>query len=847
MGLDLEKVYLPIIHLSKPTKQSKVYLATWPNGDFRIMTSAHNLLQQSIAALQQKRYAEAIQMLEPMARATTAAPTKDIYQAQMWLVRAYQESGRSQQAIALCQQMQQAPVSQVRAWAEKTLPTLMADTPSQPAPVAQEYLPKADSERYLNTGHQALKLQKFADAVTNLEAYCQGTDPSDKNYAQAQMWLVKAYRENNQKMQAIALAQTLLHHEKEYVCIWAKEFLNRFAPEALAVPTPEAAPPEQPEIVGSTKPAQAGKSPSGQASPPGGAPIPKAGRADRKGVKLGMKGVAASLSLASGVTLSLLFGMVLVLTLALLLMVDHENPTLGLGIAVALTIAFNTLIFFLAPVLMDLLQEWLYGTRWIDIAEVNRYSPEAARVIQTVCNQKKISQPRLGLIEDNNPTAFTYGSLPNSARLVVSRGLFKYLDDDETATVYAHELGHIVHWDFAVMTLAATLVQVTYLLYVWIREIGDRFDKGKEQARAAAIAAYMFYILGEYLLLYLSRTREYYADHFAAEITGNPNGLSRSLVKIAYGILEEGKRNTEPSKLLQGTRALGIADPRAASLTGTAYRVAAEPHRVGQVFLWDMFNPWAWWMELNSTHPLTGKRVRALSTYAEQLGIDAEFDMANVIREGKRLNRRKLYGNFTTDILMLWADWLGLGIGLLLGGAIAWFTQDIDQLSISSLLSTIGAGLMGLGIGTLLKMVFMYPDFNRAPATDVLALMSDPYASPLRGRAVKLAGQVIGRGDAGSVTGSDLKMQDATGMIYLRYASRFGPIGNFLFGTSQADGFINQEVTAVGWFRRGVMPWVDLVRLDCASKWNVTSHPRFWLLVKGVLCIVGAMVLPSLA
>jgi Zn-dependent protease with chaperone function len=43
--------------------------------------------------------------------------------------------------------------------------------------------------------------------------------------------------------------------------------------------------------------------------------------------------------------------------------------------------------------------------------------------------------------------------LPDTARLVVSKGLFTYLDDDEAATVYAHELGHIVHWDFALMTL----------------------------------------------------------------------------------------------------------------------------------------------------------------------------------------------------------------------------------------------------------------------------------------------------------------------------------------------------------------------------------------------------------
>jgi predicted Zn-dependent protease len=68
-------------------------------------------------------------------------------------------------------------------------------------------------------------------------------------------------------------------------------------------------------------------------------------------------------------------------------------------------------------------------------------------------------------------------------------------------------------------------------------------------------------------------------------------------------------------------------------------------------------------MELNSTHPLTGKRVRALSTYAEQLDLPVEFEMADVVAQGKRLNRQQLYGNFLLDVLLLNAEWLGASRG----------------------------------------------------------------------------------------------------------------------------------------------------------------------------------------
>ncbi|HEY9662086.1 MAG TPA: zinc metalloprotease HtpX, partial [Allocoleopsis sp.] len=551
------------------------------------------------------------------------------------------------------------------------------------------------------------------------------------------------------------------------------------------------------------------------------------------------------LVLASGVTISLLFGMVLVLSLNLLLISDSADPVTGTAMAIGFTIVFNLIVFFLSPFIMDLVQGILYGTRWTSLSEIERYSPEAARTLRLVCQQKKLKEPRLGIIEDQNPTAFTYGSLPHTARLVVSRGIFTYLDDDEIATVYAHELGHIVHWDFAVMTLAATLVQITYLIYVGTREVGERLGnsdaakKVKGGLQSASLTAYLFYIVGEYLVLYLSRTREYYADHFASEITGNPNGLSRALVKIAYGILEEGQRSPQPSRMLQGTRALGISDPRSASFTGTAYRIATEPQKVGRIFLWDMFNPWAWWMELNSTHPLTGKRIRALTNYAEQLGVEAEFDMARVVNEGRHLNRRKLYGYFAFDVLLYWADWIGSILGLVLGGVIL-STAHVSPIVIVSLV------LFGFGIGTLFKAFVMYPNFDRAPATDVLSVMSDPYASPLRGQPVKLTGKVIGRGDAGYRFGSDLKMQDPTGMVYLRYNSRFGPIGNFLFGTSQAESFVRQEVTAIGWFRRGVMPWVDLVRMNCPTKWNINSYHRFWMFVLGFGSLLLGFVLPTL-
>jgi Zn-dependent protease with chaperone function len=661
----------------------------------------------------------------------------------------------------------------------------------------------------LQSGLDAFQAGNYQEAVQLLEEFSRNClDQNSSDYLSAQMWLIKAYQAIGESEKAQILCQKLMLSENLNVRTWAEKASQ------YVIPTPKTQP----------------------------NPIQKAGRAATTGVKIAMGSIGGNLALASVVTMTLMFGMVLVLGLSLVFIVGSDNPVQGLIFAITITILFNIAAFFLSPWFMDLTQSWLYQTRWVDLAEVELLSPETGKVIREICQQQNLTTPRLGIIEDQNPTAFTYGSLPNSARLVVSRGLFTYLDDDEVATVYAHELGHIVHWDFAVMTIASTLVQICYLIYSTARRFGrgGGDNKIKGAAQNAAFLAYVFYIVGTYLLLYLSRTREYFADHFAAEATGNPNGLSRALVKIAYGILEEGERAEEPSRLIEGTRALGIYDPKAATSTGTAYRIASDPQKIGRVFLWDMFNPWGWWMELNSTHPLTGKRVRALSTYAEQLGLPIEFDMGTVIGEGRTLNKNKLYGSFILDIVLYCAETIGFFGGIIVG--------LIFLFSNSNSAVVIAAPLIGLGLGILIKTFVMFPDYQQAAETDVLSLMSNPYASPLRGKPAKIAGVLIGRGNSGYKFGSDLKIQDRSGLLYLRYASRFGPLGNFLFGMKRVESLIGEQVGAVGWFRRGVAPWMDLIQLQSDNGTIVNSYHRFWAMVMGSgLMILGIFTLISLS
>lgn len=660
-----------------------------------------------------------------------------------------------------------------------------------------------NQSKLLEAGREAFQKERYTEAIQLIQEFCQRcTNPQMKDYILAQMLLVKAYQQTGQLEAAISLCQKLITQRNSQVSTWAEQTLKSLNvnPSINATITTE----KQINQIARSQKTQ---------------------RSAQLGIKLKINKFSGNLAFASTVTLSLLFGMVLVLILAITLIINSKDPINGFFLAIIVTIIFNILGFFLSPWLMDLIQNCLYQTRWVSIAEIEEKSPESAGLIRRICQENNLQQPYLGIIDDENPTAFTYGALPNSARLVVSKGLFTYLDDEEIASVYAHEIGHIIHWDFAVMTVASTLVQITYLIYTFADRMGrgNRDSKEKDAIATAALVAYIFYIIGTYLLLYLSRTREYFADHFAAEVTGNPNALSRALVKIAYGILEESKGDKTPSRLLEGTRALGISDRNTAISTGTAYRIATDYNQIGRVFLWDLFNPWAWWMELNSTHPLTGKRIRALSNYAEQLGLDIEFNMGQIVAEGRHLSKSKLYGNFLLDLILYSAEFLGIFVGLIIG---------LLMINAQSML-IITCPLIGLGIGIILKTLVMFPDYQKAEATDILTLMADPYSSPLRGKPAKLTGKLIGRGDAGYIFGSDIQFQDKTGLLFLRYASRFGPIGNFLFGMTKVKSLIGMETNTLGWFRRSITPWMDLIQITTENGTIVNSYHRFWSVIFG--------------
>lgn len=497
---------------------------------------------------------------------------------------------------------------------------------------------------------------------------------------------------------------------------------------------------------------------------------------------------------------------------------------------VGLTIVTNFISWGISPYIIDWMQRIFYKVRQVTFEEFSGAHKEVADFIKDVCEKNKIRIPKLRIIDDANPTAYCYGSYPNNARVVVSEGIFKYLDIEEQKSVFGHELGHIVNKDFIIMTIAATMLQILYEVYYNFLRRGRprKSSSGSKKGDITpliGVISYVLYIIGSYLILYLSRTREYLADRFSAEHTNNPDALSMALVKIAYGIARE--VDTESTqRLLASTRAMGIYDFKAAPSLGTVFKTAMDQGKIQtaraltKVFLFDVFSPWALISEINSTHPLTGKRIKVLSEYARETGKASIFDFERVAREGEQLDKGKLYGGFLEGMFIYALPFLAV-----LVGTVILLRNPFDYPFFTMLF---GASLLAQGL-----YMFRRPGGIAEKAT-VFELMQDPYANPLRGRYVEIEGKVIGKAESGSYLGEDVKMEDKSRcLIYLNYESIIPLIGNIIFGLGRAKKMIGEYCKATGWFRRSSYQVIDLESVE-ASGDIIKSYTRFWGIVVGI-------------
>lgn len=237
------------------------------------------------------------------------------------------------------------------------------------------------------------------------------------------------------------------------------------------------------------------------------------------------------------------------------------------GVMAVLTVAFSAVdpdagigTFFLLlcfgfalPVLSLLFSKTLAVWRY-DIKIINPEQPENEQeryllaLIGALAEKGRLpALPEVGIYPAEEMNAFATGSSKSDAMIAFSQGLLDHMDEESIAGVAAHETAHIANGDMLTMTLLTGLVNIGVMIIDFAMRQMDWYDELRDKSKTLAFIVHvilvnLLFFVGNLLLLWFSRHREFEADETAASLVGNASmsgALKRLMEDDNIGTLTE--------------------------------------------------------------------------------------------------------------------------------------------------------------------------------------------------------------------------------------------------------------------------------------------------------------------
>jgi heat shock protein HtpX len=219
-------------------------------------------------------------------------------------------------------------------------------------------------------------------------------------------------------------------------------------------------------------------------------------------------------------------------------------------------------------------------------------SPEEApglhAMIERLCIQADLPKPKIAVADTSVPNAFATGRSQKSATVCATTGIMRTLSPSELEGVMAHELAHVKNRDVLVMTIASFFASLASIMLQFGFFFGGGGDDENPSFLVILLVSALVYVLSFFLMMALSRYREFSADRGAAIVTGRPSALSSALVKIS------GAMETVPTHDLREVQGMNAFFIVPASVKGSI-------------------------KSLFSTHPPMEKRIERLQQLESQL------------------------------------------------------------------------------------------------------------------------------------------------------------------------------------------------------------------------------------
>lgn len=211
-------------------------------------------------------------------------------------------------------------------------------------------------------------------------------------------------------------------------------------------------------------------------------------------------------------------------------------------------------------------------------------NPTLFRVVRSVAQKANIPMPKVGIVDSPQPNAFATGRGPSKAVVCATSSILQTLTPDELEVVIGHEIGHVVHRDVLMSSVAATMAgAISYIGYIalWAPMLGGGNSKNKNSPIVLLVAAILVPLGATFVRLGISRDDEYNADEYGAKLTRNPGGLITALEKISSKAQTRPISNRAGRAPSPATSSLWIVNPfRGSSLIELFSTHPSMPHRV---------------------------------------------------------------------------------------------------------------------------------------------------------------------------------------------------------------------------------------------------------------------------
>ena len=206
----------------------------------------------------------------------------------------------------------------------------------------------------------------------------------------------------------------------------------------------------------------------------------------------------------------------------------------GLYIALFFAIAMNFSGYFFS----DRIALSMYSAEAVTEADNPEVYRRVEPIVRNLTQRMGLPMPRLWLIPDDSPNAFATGRNPSHASVAFTAGVLRLMNDSEIEGVVAHELGHVLHRDILISSVAAMIAgMITWLASMarWGMIFGGgsrRDDNDRGGALGMLFMAILAPIAALLIQMAISRSREYDADAASAKYIGSPYPLINGLEKL---------------------------------------------------------------------------------------------------------------------------------------------------------------------------------------------------------------------------------------------------------------------------------------------------------------------------